>query len=866
MDEPEAPRRLHPATPALGRRLLARRWAGGRRMGGRQLARLVAERRRSKLLPAATRLARGRSLGRRRATAVEAAPPLEVPGMSDWAARWIFGGEAVEGVPFESALLAREPSEEPELPSFLVAKREQEETAAVAEAARRAAPIQRGRVEEVPTGFKLARKPLQAPPAAPHRPASAEPGAEQPDLEEFAATVGEPTISREPAVAQEAVEADVPGLGPELEADEPASEGARDAVRSQAPSPSPSTDVPALPPAWVEPPARARAVLISSGERPKRASERPALRVARVPRAAAPVRAAEPVSTPAGALAAAGAPPGSPAVRGESLLSRIARAIRREPSEATAAIAPASAPGPSAPRAAEPVAPGPQRTLARRSAAGTSFAAPAPSSPADLREAPVAQPAPAQVGAGRPASAGHAETPAGPEVRAGVELPPAGESAGADESPVVLGPSAFEAAEAPGPVGRSEPEAAPLRRLARLASRVLQGEGQEEEAVPGPAAAEALTARSGEDASRETGAPSPVGKLPAGSAAVQLSPVAEAWARAPAAGRSEVAAPAGEGQAGPGPGSVAPRMSRLRRVGVIARRAVRPSSGPASSAEEPFEALEATTRETGSSAGRVDGGGQTGPGPSPVAPRMSPLRRVGVIARRAVRPSSGPASSAEGPFKALEATTRERQSSAGGVAPEISAAAATEVAESAAALSVGGVPVTAVARVAAVGSRTATGPVALQVEDTLNDRQALQIARTPSERPRVQFGGDARPAPAPRPAPPIRGSSGLRLARATGAAHDATRSGLSTVLFAPGYAGTEPPVSPGAVALPTIFRQDGAVEATSAPAEPAATPQAPAPGPGEQNIDEIYEKVVERLRRDLLIEREKMGDVLGDLM
>jgi hypothetical protein len=30
-------------------------------------------------------------------------------------------------------------------------------------------------------------------------------------------------------------------------------------------------------------------------------------------------------------------------------------------------------------------------------------------------------------------------------------------------------------------------------------------------------------------------------------------------------------------------------------------------------------------------------------------------------------------------------------------------------------------------------------------------------------------------------------------------------------------------------------------------------------------MDDVYEQVVDRLRRDLLVERERMGDLLGDL-
>jgi hypothetical protein len=37
-------------------------------------------------------------------------------------------------------------------------------------------------------------------------------------------------------------------------------------------------------------------------------------------------------------------------------------------------------------------------------------------------------------------------------------------------------------------------------------------------------------------------------------------------------------------------------------------------------------------------------------------------------------------------------------------------------------------------------------------------------------------------------------------------------------------------------------------------------------GGGLPDIDEIYESVVERLKRDVLAERERMGDLHGDLL
>ena len=37
------------------------------------------------------------------------------------------------------------------------------------------------------------------------------------------------------------------------------------------------------------------------------------------------------------------------------------------------------------------------------------------------------------------------------------------------------------------------------------------------------------------------------------------------------------------------------------------------------------------------------------------------------------------------------------------------------------------------------------------------------------------------------------------------------------------------------------------------------------PEAGAGGVDELYEQLVDRLRRDLLAERERMGDLLGDV-
>ncbi|HSI80974.1 MAG TPA: hypothetical protein VK919_10015, partial [Solirubrobacterales bacterium] len=57
-------------------------------------------------------------------------------------------------------------------------------------------------------------------------------------------------------------------------------------------------------------------------------------------------------------------------------------------------------------------------------------------------------------------------------------------------------------------------------------------------------------------------------------------------------------------------------------------------------------------------------------------------------------------------------------------------------------------------------------------------------------------------------------------------------------------------------AVPIVARQ----AARAAPPPPEPPP--PATGP---DIDELYEQFAERLRRELLLERERIGDLLGDL-
>ncbi len=130
----------------------------------------------------------------------------------------------------------------------------------------------------------------------------------------------------------------------------------------------------------------------------------------------------------------------------------------------------------------------------------------------------------------------------------------------------------------------------------------------------------------------------------------------------------------------------------------------------------------------------------------------------------------------------------------------------------------------------------------------------------------------SRPAAVARaeaPAAPARGfggTSGARLAAATGGILRQEDGETETLVF------PRPQGRAFAPAFALMREPDPApAEAPGAPAEPAqaaAPPASPAPAPregGGGDIEEIYDQVIERLRRELLADRERMGDVLGDL-
>jgi hypothetical protein len=94
---------------------------------------------------------------------------------------------------------------------------------------------------------------------------------------------------------------------------------------------------------------------------------------------------------------------------------------------------------------------------------------------------------------------------------------------------------------------------------------------------------------------------------------------------------------------------------------------------------------------------------------------------------------------------------------------------------------------------------------------------------------------------------------GDRLAGITGALLAREPAGAEAVTFAGGAAESPPAPAPA--------------PPTPAPAPTATTvadPGSPAPpGRPRDDGDELYERIIERLRRDLLAERERVGDLLG---
>ncbi len=113
-------------------------------------------------------------------------------------------------------------------------------------------------------------------------------------------------------------------------------------------------------------------------------------------------------------------------------------------------------------------------------------------------------------------------------------------------------------------------------------------------------------------------------------------------------------------------------------------------------------------------------------------------------------------------------------------------------------------------------------------------------------------------------------TSGSRLAAATGGTVESDDGETVTVAFPrPGESAFAPAATLMRAAdpeLPTASPPEPSAAMTTAPAATTApAPPAPPRGSGPADIEEIYDQVMQRLRRDLLADRERMGDMLGDL-
>jgi hypothetical protein len=102
------------------------------------------------------------------------------------------------------------------------------------------------------------------------------------------------------------------------------------------------------------------------------------------------------------------------------------------------------------------------------------------------------------------------------------------------------------------------------------------------------------------------------------------------------------------------------------------------------------------------------------------------------------------------------------------------------------------------------------------------------------------------------------GTSAARLARALGTEVGYDDSGNVTVEM-PGAESAAPPFVPFSTAPRTVSR----AEVAEAPPAPAAAQDGAAPAgaaaPGEVDVDALAETVIDKLRRELLIEREQSG-------
>ncbi len=341
-----------------------------------------------------------------------------------------------------------------------------------------------------------------------------------------------------------------------------------------------------------------------------------------------------------------------------------------------------------------------------------------------------------------------------------------------------------------------------------------------------------------------------------------------------AGGAGEASAAPAPGIGGAGEAAVAPAPSGLRRA--LARLRTRGTPSPAVLDREPEPARGHGAMRGAGSEGTVESAGgpptatsapvQTGrgaagdPRPSTAAGEQPAAAVTPAAARATVHrsPSGTPAPAARG--VALSATPQS-----GGEHGPPSPLAATGPGGH------GTGPAAPVARAARAAQPSARPPVRLRRAPARTfsapSSSAQRLGRVPSS---------------PSPVPGAR-TSGERLADATGAAlRRDVGAGVETIEFPVGGSDSSGPglesvlarePAGGGPSGPTPGAQPGAGEAAGPAAAAAPGGEGGATSHGASSslagaspeADDMYEQVIERLRRDLLTERERMGDLLGDL-
>jgi hypothetical protein len=860
----------------LGQTVL-KRHAAPVRAGGLRLAQnIAAARTPERIVEASTRLARGRSIGRAAAARPVAAELPRPPGMSEFAARWIFGDGPAEGIPLhgEAALANITTGERP---SFLAEQDAREAQIAEAQAAFRSQPVVRGQVQEAsPAGFKLARKPVERPAEPPAVSARAVPTTSERVIEEI-----RPASMPQPAWPEP--------LAPEPVAEEP---GPSTPVPTAAETPPPTAPValtplapePPVPPVAPEPLTPQAGTAAAPLTAPQAAPARPKLTVSR---AEEPVRRQRPalhvLSTPDPAprpapIPLAGEPeaePPAPPAPARGIFRRAVDAVlRREPppappgpaAEPPAQVAATTTPTPQVAPVAPiaPTLPAPRRfprLIGRRlEESEHPTPPPEPTPPMPAQEPPPPEPTPVAAEAAAPSP----------------QEPPT-------EQPEVDEPST-------GTGATTDSGEAPRTRVP-LELRELNPEGDEPEdgkqgspATPGSSQdGPTPPASDGQSPGGQSPGEQPPGGLPS-----PRTPPAEPGAAWPARSTDSTAAVATPGTSAAEPPAAAPDPPAvptpdlpeqdMQAAGVsrvppsVSRSPLTPgpptsdplTPGPPTSDPLTPGPLRAATARL---FGRRPPASNT---PTPAQPGARPALPATPVPGRpsAARPPGAPHADAiptiartalpvpATAMPSVKAATVELDLKDKDEAPPRPTAVYETVPRAP-----HGRAETAVPSSAARRSLTpARGSVGVE-------RPPLRLVSSPSQ-PSAARALLARSPEPGEPSPAARSgstTSGARLAAATGAAFSSEPGGIETVVF-PRPAGLQAASDGTLSRADSDARNDNASgNQGSAPSAPSAPSPPPPAGGGGGGIEEIYDQVIERLRRELLADRERMGDVLGDL-